>query len=131
MSSKLDLWSDCVINAIEPSSIAKFDLSDSRFLWGLYIKYIRAYAAKAMTSTNDYSTLITPGLFCEYFAIHLRRALNSGKEKSMEIFEEIISDLADPDCIFTSNPCMTVGCMDIYIDPDRKEEADIVSWNHC
>lgn len=98
------------------------DLTDEKTLWKLYIRYVRFH----MEKINDDSLLMTPGLFCQYFAINLKRRLERGQLKDIVTFEEIINELSN-DCSYCGNPCMSSSCMKIYND-DQGDRNDICNW---
>lgn len=99
------------------------DLSEEENVWELYSRYVRLYMLKAR---DDISTLMKPGLFCQYFAIHLDRALKSNKAYNMNTFMNIITNLSDPQVEHSSHPCMYPHVMNIYKD-ENGEEALICS----
>lgn len=97
----------------------KLDFSNQHFMWGLYTQYAYKHAGKSVEkSLEDSKQLMTPGLFCQYFAIRLAQAKLQGKPETMETIIAIIDELADPNCTFCSDPCGPVGCMRIYYDAD-------------
>jgi len=120
----------------------EFDFNDEKWVWSLYAKYTYAFALKAgdflmkvptlynkhALTAKTMASLMKPGLFCEYFAIWWHRALKSGKPKNTTTIDEIIVELAQPDCIYSSNPCGPVGCMQIYEDVDGENCISMYQW---
>lgn len=104
----------------------ELDFSDENFMWKLYTKYTHIYSQKS--ENND--KLLTPGTFCDYFAINWQRAVEAGKPRNMETCLEIIEEkLSDVECEYSENPCMYPECMKIYNDKDGDRNY-ILSWQH-
>jgi hypothetical protein len=99
------------------------DFSNDSFMWGLYTKYVYMHAAasarEAESKTiqfDDAKHLMTPGLFCQYFAVRWAQALKNGAPTTVETVTSVLDELAKPDCIFSRDPAGPGGCMDIYAD---------------
>lgn len=100
--------------------------TDQDFVWSLYTKYVRRYITKNIKKKKDY--LMTPGLFCEYFAIELHQKIKGGNLKNgSELYEEIIEEFVARKSIFCNNPCGPVGCNDIYKDDDG-DMMEMIRW---
>lgn len=100
------------------------DLTEEYNVWELYSRYVKLYMSKVK---DDISTLMTPGLFCEYFAIHLDRALKSNKPYNMNTFMNIVTQLADPQAKYCSHPCMYPHVMNIYTDEEGNTNS-LCDW---
>lgn len=99
----------------------EMDFTDNKFMWSLYVKYTQVHARN---NTSNRSTLMTPGLFCQYFAIKWSRE----NMHAMKTVDKIIDELADPNVTFCNDPCGPSGCMRIYDDKDGNT-IDMFFWN--
>ena len=97
-------------------------LSEHEYLWQLYCLYSHTHAVR--DPRNTYANLMQPGLFTQYFAIGVDRAVKNGEKVD---HNKIAIELADPNVNYSSHPNMARGAMDIYLD----EEGDrpyICEW---
>ena len=103
------------------------DLTDERALWKLYVSYVRVH----MERVNKDDKIMTPGVFCQYFASKLSQRLKNGQPKVIITFREIIDELAD-DCTYDETPCLSASCMKIYDNRDGNTvyRNDICNWQH-
>lgn len=105
----------------EPTKIPPIDFTDVHFMWEMYSEYTYKHSQK------NCSHMMQPGVFCEYFSIHLFRAKEESKPWDMKTFLDIIDELTDRDVIYTSHPCGPRGYMSIYQDQDG-DQNPILSW---
>ena len=65
-----------------------------------------------------------PGLFAQYFAIGVARAVKNGETVD---HNKIVVELADPNVFYSYHPNMPKGAMNIYLD-EEGDGPDILEW---
>ena len=101
--------------------------SDENLIWKLYTKYVCILINK--NKNKDNHLLMTPGLFCQYFAIELHRVIAAGNQKTMKTYEIIIEKIAIPNCEFSNHPAGPIGFMEIFRDDDG-DLLEICNWKY-
>jgi hypothetical protein len=100
------------------------DFTSHRSLWELYSYYTYQHALANKNGTIPWKNLMTPGLFLEFLAIYIKREKNANHVVD---YYYIINELAKPG-IFTNNPAMLKGTLDIYLDEEGRKQ-DMLDWN--